>query len=80
MIFGDVQAVAIHVKSQARLGAHRVEALIASGEVTGGMVPKLRAAARAVVPRGTRSAAEVCIGAMPTFLRDARGTHIVAEI
>jgi acetylglutamate kinase len=48
LLLSDVPAVQVAGAAQQEIAADQVESLIKSGDITGGMVPKLRAAADAV--------------------------------
>jgi acetylglutamate kinase len=48
LLLSDVEGVRVEESWQAEIPSAEVESLVASGEVTRGMIPKLRAAARAV--------------------------------
>jgi acetylglutamate kinase len=72
LLLSDVSGVMVEGESSSEVAGDEVEALVASGQVTGGMIPKLRAAATAAGEVG-----EVRVG---TFdgrpLADIAGTRI----
>lgn len=76
LMLSDVDAVAVDGMPQPSLAIGAIEALIAQGHASGGMVPKLRAAARAI----KQGVGEVRIGGMAQRLEDVTGTRITGGI
>lgn len=76
LMLSDVDAVEVRGMPQRRVAIGAIEALITEGHATGGMVPKLRAAARAVA----QGVGQVRIGGMAERLSDVTGTQIVGVV
>jgi acetylglutamate kinase len=76
LLLSDVSGVKVEGEDQKALADSDVEALIAAGIVTGGMVPKLRSAVRAI----NAGVQEVCIaGFHQGSLKDVQGTTVFAK-
>lgn len=75
LLLSDVAAVAVQGRDQAIVACDTVEDLIRQGEVHGGMVPKLRAAALAV----KAGVEEVCIAGFVASLAQVKGTRVVGS-
>ena len=73
LLLSDVPAVRVGGASQAVIALDEVEQLIAAGEVTGGMMPKLRSAARAV----QAGVQQVRIAGFGEDLTQVQGTVVV---
>ncbi len=76
LLLSDVEGVRVEDSWAAEVEAQAVELLIASGEATRGMIPKLRAAARAA----TAGVQQVHIGGFSgEALHEIRGTRVVGR-
>jgi len=76
LLLSDVSGVKVEGQDQKSLADVEVEALIAAGVVTGGMVPKLRSAVRAI----HAGVQEVCIaGFHEGSLKNVHGTRVFAK-
>ena len=75
LLLSDVEGVRVEDGWCGEVAGHAVEALVASGEVTGGMIPKLRAAA-AATRAGVR---EVRIAGFDGSLAAVGGTRVHAD-
>lgn len=73
LLLSDVPAVRVAGAAQELIAVDQVEGLIAAGEVTGGMMPKLRSAARAV----QAGVQQVRIAGFGEDLAQVQGTVIV---
>jgi acetylglutamate kinase len=76
LLLSDVEGVQVEDAWRAEVTSDEVEALIASGEATGGMIPKLRAAALAT-ERGVREVRIAGFGG--GALAEVRGTRVRAR-
>lgn len=75
LLLSDVSAVRVGGADQAAIADGNVEALILLGEIQGGMIPKLRAAARAV----RAGVGEVRIAGFGAVLADIVGTMVYPQ-
>jgi acetylglutamate kinase len=76
LLLTDVDAVRLHSAKQHTVAAENLPELIAAGEITGGMIPKLRAAATALA----QGVASVWLGSVSDALKaptDHCGTFVV---
>ena len=74
LLISDVSAVRVGGTAQDVIVDADVEALIDAGDITDGMIPKMRAAAHAV----QRGVGQVRIGGFTQDLHDVQGTQVVS--
>jgi len=75
LLISDVDGVQVRGSVRSLIAPHEVDLLVASGEVDRGMIPKLRAAARA----GVEGVPEVWIRGTAGDFEDPRGTRVGEE-
>jgi len=77
LLLSDVEGVKVEETVRETVAASEVEPLVAAGEVTRGMIPKLRAARRSIA----LGVGEVVIGGFTQGrLEDVEGTRVVGEV